>query len=197
LSSQALQVIITADVSTFAKPDITWSVNDNRVYSSASITLPADNSYDPLAAIASIPTENVTVSADVTGADDSVLTLTCPAGGGMVMVTVTCSATDRALPDVYGTKRTQTVEIFLSGRTRFMDPRFSHDRLKCFLGHLRGLSEALVGLGPYIDKGDPPPPWVQYAAEKSFAVVTTAIESARTETNRLIQLLGTKSSAAQ
>src|SRR5437016_1487048 len=65
------------------------------------------------------------------------------------------------MPIEYGGKRTQETTIFLTGRNRVFDTRFTTDGLRCLESALAaGQSQLVNGVGPIIDRGDPIPGWV-------------------------------------
>jgi hypothetical protein len=182
LYNQPRQATIVADVSSYVDANLTWSVNGQQDLYGGSIQVPVDNTYDPLNVITTMPPETAEIAVDVSLAGKQ-LTLTCPAGAGQVTLTVSCTAEEGASGYVgYGTERTDTLSVWMSGRTRYMDSRFTKDRVSCFIRRFTGLYE-LVGV--YVDKGDPVPPWV----ERSLATLEEQLEGLELSTERLTSLL--------
>jgi hypothetical protein len=74
-----------------------------------------------------------------------------------------------------------------------MDARYTRDKNSCFAKHIYELQSLLVqSTFPFVDKGDPIPPWVQ----RQLALIETAIEAATQKAVRLVRLVGASGSAA-
>jgi hypothetical protein len=97
------------------------------------------------------------------------------------MLIVSCSAKESD-SDYYGykTDRTDTLYVYLTGRTRLMDARLMKDRLECLIKRLAGIEEVV---GQYIDKGDPIPPWV----ERSMSGLEAELQGVELSVERLIR----------
>lgn len=180
LFSQTRRAVISADVSSYAHHELTWTVNGKRIFGGENLHVPVDDSSDPLSEITILASTTGQVAVDLPF-QGTQLTLTCPADTGMVMLIVSCTAKEAGSDYAgYPTGRTDTLNVFLSGRTRYMEPRFTKDRGSCLIRRLAQIDELI---GRYIDKGDPIPPWV----ERSLAALAGEAQALELNAERLIR----------
>jgi hypothetical protein len=157
LISHAGQVVITADVSTYSHPDLNWTVNGTQIFGNQDLKTDVDNGFDPVSALVDLPSDTTTIAVELPF-ESRQLTLSCQQGSGAAVLTVSCTAEEaQSGYNGYPTTHTDTIDVLISGRTRFMDDRFAHDRGDCFIKRLGQLYEQFR---KFIDKGDPVPPWV-------------------------------------
>lgn len=155
------RVTVDADVSSYIRPDITWSVNGRELLSGGSTTtlnVPSEQTADPLHRITNLPDEKVSVAIT---ARESQLVIETGLGTAAADLDIKCEAKESDLPDGYRTNRFASTAVFVSGRQRIMDDRFERDSLTCFTSGINRSRFLLINeIIPNIDRGDPPPPQV-------------------------------------
>lgn len=162
LWEQEEQIVVTADVSSYVGPVLSWSVNGQAVPFTAQF--PIDNTYDPLQQFTTLPVETALVTA-VNPPVLGQLMITSTKGDGMVNLDIRCTVVDINMPVGYGTSKTAELTTSITGRTRKMESRYYSDLRKCLLQRINGMKQVAGNLGQVlIDKGDPPG-WAQRALQ--------------------------------
>lgn len=190
LLSQAHRTTLTLDVSSYVNPEVTWSVNGQRISPGGTeIDFPVDNTYDPIAEFApsKLHAQMATLRFEPKFLEP-IIVITCPADAGVVEPTIQCTVTDSGFLG-YDTKRTISVPLLTAGRTRSMDARLKHDRESCFLGSLTELNQIVAQILPFIDQGDPVPIWVEH----SILAMLNNLHAALAEGERLSRWTGASS----
>ncbi len=168
LIGQRRRFTVNASAVGYLEPEFDWKVNGVGVFSAGALgppTLPisasADTTLDPLSLITTLPPRTATVTVAAAG---SVLVLESKPGDPPGDFEVVCTATEKHLPSGYRTSRATSQSITIAGGVRVMDQRFQQDLERCM--HLKSvLARQLIEevVIPRIDKGDPPPIWVERA----------------------------------
>jgi hypothetical protein len=151
------RIVVTADVSSYADPDITWNIDGlPSLPGDFTITRPIYRPADPLSQLISLP-ETTTAQIRVQ-TDGSALTIESLLGEGPVNLYIECVVKERNIPEQYGSTSKADGNVSITGSWRIMEERFWKDLERC----KRSLSlKALkVQLEPRIDLGDPPSSWV-------------------------------------
>lgn len=184
LFGQSRRVTMTAAAVGYVEPEFGWKVNGIPVFNLTAlgpptlpITSPADTALDPLSIITTLPPRKVTAKVAASG---NVLILESQLGAPPGDFDVVCTVTEKRLPNGYHTARSDGRAITIAGSVRVMDERFQTDLDKCI--HLamelaRALIEEVVI--PRIDKGDPPPVWVERALGKLETEIEQQAHEAR------------------
>lgn len=165
---QQRRVTVTPSVAGYLEPEFEWKVNGIGVFNSTalgpptlSIKTPADTVLDPLYLITTLPPRTVTAKVAAGG---NILVLESQLGEPPGDFDVVCTVTEKRLPNGYHTARTNQQAITIAGSFRVMDERFQKDLVNCM--HIKAtLARKLIEevVIPRIDKGDPPPVWVEHA----------------------------------
>lgn len=154
LFGQTEELTVTADVSTYAKPTIAWTVNGTSIDTTASITAPVDPDADPLSNLETLPAETATAQATVSGTS---LVLRSTFGQGAVDLDIVCSAQEEGLPALYDSQRSAEIVVMISGRSRLMDSAYDRAAQACADRRERLLHMAYKQVMSFVHRGDPQP----------------------------------------
>lgn len=154
----AQEAVIKVDVSSYTDPEITWHIDDLPSLSGTSptiVTRPVNRFADPLAQLVNLPesTANIVVQANY-----DALTIKSTWGQGHVDLYIECIVKETGIPNEYGSVRRTDGSMSITGSFRVMEDRFWKDFDRCKHELKRKALE--VALYPPIEKGDPPPVWV-------------------------------------
>jgi hypothetical protein len=162
LVTQASQVVLAAEVSTFVSPSMTWFINGSALRadppSPGVLVVDSSLEYDPLSSITQLPPEQTTVTFYMTDKDTKVV-FNVEAGQAPAVLKIELRVQEASLDQIYDLKRETSTQIWISGRTRTMDRHFTNDANTCLMNKLKALSEKLIVPGTVINTGDPYPDW--------------------------------------
>jgi hypothetical protein len=159
------RVTLTATASGYTDPQFTWTVNKHPYRSDHLPTVPipeqtpAGAALDPLGMITDLPPQTVTGMVQA-GGDTLILESVLGAASGEF--DISCTVTEKDLPHLYHSARSNEEGVTISGSLRAMDERFQSDLDRCM--HLKSvLARQLIEevVIPRIDGGDPPEAWVE------------------------------------
>jgi hypothetical protein len=162
----ARKMTVTATATGYEQPVFEWQVNGQTIVNASvpffqTITSPQTVGLDPLSRLTDITPATVSVTAHTT---NNVLVMEIASGEPAAAFDVSCTVKEFQLPDGYGATRAQEQSITLGGSFRLMDQRFQDDLAQC-IARARAFARKLIEehVIPQIDRGDPPPPWVERA----------------------------------
>jgi|HubBroStandDraft_6_1064221.scaffolds.fasta_scaffold41746_2 hypothetical protein len=179
LFGQAEQLTVTADVSSYAKPVITWTVNGTSISGTTPVTAPVDPDTDPLSNLEALPAEVATIQVT---ADGATLVLRSTSGQGAVDLDVICTAVEDGLASLYDSQRTSEMGVTISGRVRVMDSAYDRAAQACADRRERLLHMAYKRVMSFVHRGDPQP-GLERARKAFAAAIDQALAIAeRTET---------------
>jgi hypothetical protein len=152
---------VTADVSTFIRPAVSWVVNGTPLNAAGVTTIQADVTAmaDPLSTITSVPASTATITC-TPSPDPFTLTIDNNAQGQCDLY-VLCIVSEDPLSNVCTDQKWERqIGMTLTGLLRQMDARWHADNASCTQWLQRFGHEILQReVIPRIPLGDPPPPW--------------------------------------
>jgi hypothetical protein len=178
LYSQVQTAIVSADVSSYAKPSLAWTVNGVSVGYGVSITGAVDNDTDPLGNLQTLPAESATVECTPSG---TILTIRSTFGAGALDLDVVCTVVEDGLAPGYDTQRSDELAVTVAGRERVMDPAYSRALAACSARREAMLHMALKHVRQIFDRGDPLPGWMN----RAYKELSESLDAATAIADRL------------